>query len=273
VTVLNRALTWLFEAVMGPLDRLPPMAGLTLLSLATAVAVLLAFKWTADQRALVASKRAMQAALFEMRLFNDDLAALLRAQREVLRHTLTYLRLSLAPTLWLLVPLLALMLHMEFRFGYTGLTAGETALIKVHLANPSTGQGDASLEAAEGVTVETPAVVLPSEHEIVWRIRPRTAGSSQLRVHLGGTMLTKTVVVSDAVTRRSPVRPAGGFLNQLLYPSEVPLPGRSGLTAITIAYPERPFSVAGWNIGWSGVYLVLTFVFVLALRRPFGVAM
>lgn len=86
-------------------------------------------------------------------------------------------------------------------------------------------------------------------------------------------MLAKTVVVSDAVTRRSPVRPAGGFLNQLLYPSEVPLPEGSGLTAITIAYPERPFSVAGWDIGWAGVYVALTIVFMLALRRPFGVAM
>ena len=92
-------------------------------------------------------------------------------------------------------------------------------------------------------------------------------------MHLGAAVISKTVVVSDAVTRRSPVRPAGGFLNQLRYPSETPLPSGSGLTAITIAYPERPFSVAGWNIGWSGVYLALTLVFALALKGVFGVAM
>ena len=46
-----------------------------------------------------------------------------------------------------------------------------------------------------------------------------------------------------------------------------------GLTAITIAYPERTFVVAGWNIGWPGVYLALTLVFALVLKRPFGVAM
>jgi hypothetical protein len=273
VAVLNRALTWLFDAVMGPLDRLAPLAGLTLLSLATAVAVLVAFKWTADQRALVASKRAMQAALFEMRLFNDDLAALLRAQGEVLRHTLTYLRLSLAPTLWLLVPVAALMLHMEFRFGYTGLTAGEAALIKVRLADSASVRADALLEAPDAVKVETPAVLLPSEREIAWRIRPRATGSYDLLVHRGSTVLTKTVVVSDVVTRRSPVRPARGFVNQLLYPSETPLPDGSGLTAITIAYPERPFFVAGWDIGWSGVYLALTLVFALTLKGAFGVVM
>ena len=46
-----------------------------------------------------------------------------------------------------------------------------------------------------------------------------------------------------------------------------------GLTAITIAYPTRDVSIAGWNIGWSGVYLALTLAFALVLKRPFGVVM
>ena len=270
MTVLKRVLTRLFDLALWPLDRLSPMAGLAVLSLVTAVAVLLAFKWASDQPALVAAKRAMQAAIFEMRLFNDDLAALLRAQGEVFRHTLRYLRLSLAPTLWLIVPMLALLLHMEFHFGYAGLTTGEPALVKLRFDGAAL---PASLEAPEAVGVETPGIVLPSEREIVWRIRPHAAGAYDLRVRLGGTVLGKTLLVSDAVARRSPVRPDTDLLNQLLYPSEPPLPSDMNLSAITIAYPERGFAVAGWNIHWSGVYLALTLVFALVLRRPFGVVM
>jgi hypothetical protein len=276
VTVLNQALTRLFDLAMAPLDPLSPLAGLAVLSLCTAVAVLLAFKWTADQPALVACKRAMQAAIFEMRLFNDDLLAMLRAQGEVLRHTLRYLRLSLAPTLWLFVPMLALLLHMECHFGYTGLNTGEAALVKVRLAADAGRTATAlpvSLEAPDAVGVETPGVSLPSEREIVWRIRPRASGSYQLRVDVGGTLLSKTLLVSDAVARRSPVRPGTGLVNQLRYPSESPLPDDMGLASITIAYPQRDFLVAGWNIGWSGVYLALTLAFALVLKRPFGVAM
>jgi hypothetical protein len=281
---LNRALTRLFDAALGPLGGLSAMAGLAVLSLVTAIAVLLAFKWTADQRALVAAKRAMQAAVFEIRLFNDDLVALLRAQGEVLRHTGTYLRLSLAPTLWLIVPMLALMLHMEFHFGYTGLAIGEATLVKVQLAGAAGAPGDdtadaqrkpmvhATLEAPDGIRVETPAVFLPSEREVAWRIRPRAAGSYELRVHVGDTVLSKTLLVSDTVARRSPVRPDTGFLDQLFYPSEPPLPAGTGLSAITIGYPERAFTVAGVNIGWSGVYLALTLAFAVVLKRPFNVA-
>ena len=204
-----------------------PLAGLAVLSLGTAVAVLLAFKWTADQRALVASKRAMQAAIFEMRLFNDDLAGDASGARRGLATHARYLRLSLAPTLWLIVPMLALLLHMEFHFGYTGLTIGEAALVKVRFAEAAP---PASLEAPDAVGVETPGVLLPSEREIVWRIRPRASGSYELRVDVGGTVLSKTLLVSDAVARRSPVRPGTDLVNQLLYPSESPLPSGMGLS-------------------------------------------
>ena len=86
MTVVEPALTRLFDLPDAPFDRLAAAGRPGCLSLGTAVAVLLAFKWTADQRALVAAKRAMQAAIFEMRLFNDDLRAILRAELELLRH-------------------------------------------------------------------------------------------------------------------------------------------------------------------------------------------
>ena len=63
MTLVNLALTPLFDLLLGPLDRLPPLAGLTILALVTAIAVLLAFKWTADQQALVDFVRAGSADL------------------------------------------------------------------------------------------------------------------------------------------------------------------------------------------------------------------
>ena len=90
---------------------------------------------------------------------------------------------------------------------------------------------------------------------------------------MGGTVLSKTLLVSDAVARRSPVRPASGLVNQLRYPSEPPLPSTIGSHRDHDWLSRAAFSVAGWNIGWSGVYLALTLVFALLLKRPFGVTM
>jgi uncharacterized membrane protein (DUF106 family) len=261
-------LTRVSDAVLGPLHWLPPMAGLLVLSLVTSIGVLLAFKWTADQQSLLRSKRATQAAVFEMRLFNDDFVALFRAQSDVLRYTLSYLRASFAPTLWLLLPMLLLMIHMEYHFGYTGLAVGEPALVKIRFVD-----GNAlpvTLEAPKGISIETPAVLLPSEHEIAWRIKPSARGSYQLLMRFPKGVALKSLLVSDAVGRRSPLRPRTGFLNQLLHPSEPPV---TELASIEIDYPERAYTLAGWNIGWSGVYLALTLAFALALKGLVGVTM
>src|SRR4029079_17185827 len=172
VTLVNSALTAILDAVMAPLAWMPARAALVLVSLVTAVAVLLAFKWTADQPALAASKQAMQAAIFEMRLFNVDLVLLFRAQGEVVRHSLTYLRLSLAPTLWLIVPMAVLMLHMEFHFGYSGLATGEAALAKARLADAG-ASASATLAVPDGIQVETPGGVLAScpQHALAYQPR------------------------------------------------------------------------------------------------------
>jgi hypothetical protein len=147
---------------------------------------------------------------------------------------------------------------------------GDTVLLKATVSD--TGRS-MTLDAPPGIEVQTGAVSLPSAHEIVWRIRPRTTGSYELRVRAGSEVLTKTLVVSDAVARRSPVRPGPGLTGQIVNPSEAPLPGSAGVAAISVPYPERPFTVGGWDIGWSGVYLLLTLAFAFALKGLFGVTL
>ena len=53
--------------------------------------MLLVFKKTSNQAKLEAVKRQIHACLFEIRMFSDDLPAILRAQREILRHNLRYI--------------------------------------------------------------------------------------------------------------------------------------------------------------------------------------
>lgn len=285
---VNAVLTRFFDLVLGPFGALSPMTGLAVLSLVTAVAVLYAFKWTANQAALVRSKRGMQAAVFEMRLFNDDLVALFRAQGQVLRHTLGYLRASFAPTSWLIVPMALLMIHMEFHFGYTGLRVGDSALLTVKLtehapvlgdsrawSRPMDGGRPVSLEAPEGVRVETPAVLLPSAREVSWRLRPTAEGSYQVLIHFPKATVPTTVVASDKVGRRVPLRPGARWLDQFLNPGEPPVAADAtlGIDAIELAYPEREVTIAGWDVGWAGVYLGLTLLFAFALKGPLGVEM
>lgn len=286
MAALNRSLVSAADVLLAPLAYLPPLAGLALVSFVTAAAMLLVIKRTSNQRRLAQVKRAIEARIFELRLFADDVPAILRTEREMVRHSLTYLRLSLVPALWLVVPLTLVIVQLDSFFGYTGLAAGTPSLLTASFGGGARGSaaedhGSAAgtppvavgLEAPSSIRVDTPAVWFPGAREAVWSITPLAPGAHVVRVRLGNEAFEKTAEVSGAVGRRSPVRLAGGLLDQLVNPSEATLPARHGLTAIAVAYPERAIRVLGWDAGWLTVYLVLTFAFMLLLKRPLGVVL
>ena len=77
--------------------------------------------------------------------------------------------------------------------------------------------------------------------------------------------------VAGGVVRRSPVRLNSSLLDQVLYPSEPPLPDDGAVSAMTVAYRERDIPVLGWDLNWMVVYFGLSLLFAVALKKPFGV--
>src|SRR5262245_56747889 len=137
--------------------------------------MLLVVRRTSNQRALDQVKRRIHAALFEIRLFNDDLGAIFRAQADMLRHNLTYLRLSLAPMLWMIAPFVLVIAQLQFQYGYDGLEPGRSVLLTAHLRSAGeTGADAATLEAPPGMRADTGGLWFPAAQDIIWRVTPDT---------------------------------------------------------------------------------------------------
>lgn len=273
----NRALGAFFDLLLAPFRRFQPIVGLTVISIVVSVLMLWGFKATSDQKALAEVKGRIHAGVFEIRLFKDDFRAILRAQIGILRHTLTYFRLSMVPMLWMLVPIVVVVIQLQFQYGYRGLQPGESALVRVELTDDgaervaATDGADLSLDAPAGVRVETTQLWIPSLGEANWRIAAESPGLYDLVLHVGGTRLTKSVRVSDAVDLRSPVRPSHGLLEQLVYPAEAPIPRGSPVARIELAYPDGEVGLLGWDMHWLIAFFILTMVFAFVLQRPMGV--
>ena len=273
---VNSLMRALFDALLSPFRDMNPLVGLTLVSLVVAIGMLLIFKHTSNQVALDKVKRKIHASLFEIRLFNDDLVAIMRAQFDILRHNLTYIRLSLWPLVWMMVPLVLVIAQLQFQYAYEGLRAGEPVLLTVQLKGEGAGALDApkpaaSLDPGSGVKVETPSVWIPGERQLVWRLSADRAGDHEITIRVDGSSESKTVRVRDDVVRRSPLRVGSSLLDQIIYPAEPPLPAASPIASIELAYPDRSIDVLGVGVHWMIVFFVLSLVFAFALRKPFGV--
>jgi hypothetical protein len=278
---INAALTWLFDAAFVLLGALPPLAGLLLVSLVTSAVMLLVVARTSNQPRMAATKRAMHAGLFEIRLFNDDLVAILRALGEVLTQNGRYLLLSLVPLLWMIAPLVLVIAQLQAFYGYAGLEVGQPVLVKAErregAGSAATGRGDRgagpALDAPPEIRVETAAVQLVGSNEVLWRIVPTAPGAFTLTVREGARTATKTVLVSDAVARRSPLRVAPGLVDQLLYPSEPLLDDESPVTSIIVAYPEPGIDVLGVGVHWMILFFVVSMAGAFVLAKRFGVTL
>lgn len=275
MSFLNAILRRLFDAALSPFSELHPLVGIALISLVFGVVMLLVFKATSNQEKLAAVKRKIHAGLFEIRLFNDDLRAILRAQGDIVRHNLTYLRLSAVPLLWMIVPLVLMVAQLQFHYGYQGLAPGQQALLKVELKEdaPVDVRPAFSLAAPAGLKVEAGPVWAPALRELSWRISGVEEGDYELTLSGGGEDLTKSVRVSGAVVRRSPSRLEPGFFNQLLYPAEDPLPASTPIRAITLTYPAGNAGFEGWEseLTWMLFFVLLSVIFAFALRKPLKV--
>ena len=273
---LNSALTVLVDFVLGPLLGLPAAISLLIVALATAAAMLPVVARTSDQKRLVQTKRGIHAALFEIRLFNDDLRAVLRALGDALRHNAMYLRLSLVPLAWMALPLTLLVAQLHAVYGYSGLEVGVPAIIKVELRPGAASGGvvtDAVLEVPQGLRLETGAVHLATLNEVLWRIVPTAEGDYTITVRIGESATTKNLRVWNGPARRSPRRVSPGLLDQLLYPSEAPLPAAGRIAAISVAYPEPGLNLLGWRVHWMIAYAALFVVAAVILARRFGITL
>jgi choline-sulfatase len=113
--------------------------------------------------------------VIELRLFLDEPALILRAQRDLLRENARLLRQIALPVLLAGSLFAGLAWKLDGVYGRAPLPAGKAAVVTAH-----SGAADLQIDAPEGVTVETPGVRVPAANEVSWRIRPVRAFSSPL---------------------------------------------------------------------------------------------
>lgn len=276
--LINDLLRPLFDLLQAPLAGMSAFVGVLVWSIPVGIFALWVFGKTSNQKRITEVKRRIFAGLFEIRLFNDDLRAIMRAQWEILGHVLHYQALALKPMIFILPPLVLVMVQLHQFYGFRGLQPGDLALMTVQL-DPTTATGasrpDINLDLPDGLRVVTGPVWVPSLAQISWELGIDAEGDYDLEIAVDGEKAGKTLRATSRLVRLSPERPPRTFMDQLEWPSEQPLEGGSVIRSIVLGYPEGAIGFLGWEFEWAFawmvVFFVLTMVIAFVLRKPMGV--
>jgi hypothetical protein len=258
-------LTRLFDLLLSPLRSLDPFYGVLLLAGLTSILMLLVFRAASNQKAIKKAKDQIQAHLLAVRLYQDQLSVVLRANLRILRGTLSYLRLSLKPLAVLFLPLLVLLVQFEMRFGRLPLEPRESFLLSARLAGPAFLE-EVSLELPAGLELAAPPLRIPSENEMDWKLRAESYGEYDVRVVVAGQGFTKRVTVGEGVVRLSTTRLRSQFFGLLLHPGEPPFPANSPVEEVRVSYPPRAINFIFFQGHWLVPFFVLTLLFGFLLK-------
>lgn len=269
---INKAMTALFAVAIGVLQPLGPLAGMAIISLVVGVIMLWIFARVSNQDAIRVLKDHIRGNLIAVRIYQDNIALLLRLQVKIVGLTFRYMGHSLLPMIVMMGPVLLILFQLNLWFAKSPLEVGQSALLKVSLraeAGPDDLKG-LIFEAPEGIISEIPPVRISARNEVVWRIRADAPGEYRLAFTHGDETVEKTLDVGGDWRSVSSLKTGRGIWEALLYPGESPLRGGI-IEAIEINYPDATIPVFGFGINWLVMFFVLSIAFGFALKGPLGV--
>jgi hypothetical protein len=261
--VLNDAANTL-GVVLAPIGRLPGWLSATLIGVLTGIGMLVAFKYTSNQKALKRVRRGIRADLLAVRLFPDNLWGGLKAQGRVLLGAVKLLLLAVVPVLAMTVPMVLLLAQMGLWFQAGPVPVGRETVVTVALADSLKDPREVQLLPSEAVEDLSGPVWVASKREMCWEVRARQPGYHRLQLRVGGQTVEKELAVGEGMMRVSPKRPGRVWSDLVRNPAEPPFAADAAVRSVEVEYPPRSSWTSGtdrWVIYWLGVSLVAGFCF------------
>jgi uncharacterized membrane protein (DUF106 family) len=247
-----------------------PLAIVVVLSLVIGLAMVVLFGYTSDQKAIKIAKDQLKAHLLAVRLFRDQLPVVMGSYGKILRGTGRYLKLAFKPLLYVIIPITLLIVQLDRYLGQTPIPTNAPFLLTVSTTGADVLDG-VSLELPPEIAVTAPAVRIPEENEIVWRLAAAADGEYEARITAGGQSVVKTVRVCSELARVSSVRLRGRFWERIFTSGEAALPPNGPIESISINYPERNIGIAGYEMNWIWLFFILSMVAGFLFKELLGI--
>lgn len=237
-----------------------PLLVVVVLSVVIGFLMVVVFRYTSDQKAIRGAKDRLKAHLLAVRLFQDQIQVVLISYWRIMRSTGTYLRLAFVPLLYVSIALIFLIVQADRYLGHTPFQVGQAFLVEAQLAD-STVLDQTSLRLPAGMSLTAPAVHVPANNEIIWRVAAEHWGNHDLEIEAGNQTFSKSLEVGGGIERISPKRLRDRWWERVFVSGESALPANSPVQSIAINYPERTINFAWLEWNWIWLFFVLSLIF------------
>ena len=267
--IINRIFDTVFDVIFAPFVEIDTIWGMLAVSFFFFFLMLLIFKATSNQSGIKKAKNRVKAHFLAIRLYRDDIGLMFETMRNILASNGQYLKTSMRPMLFLIVPVALVLIHVGARYEYRPLEVGESTVVTAQLDKSVSEESLRAIDLIlpEGLIVETDPVRVVQLREISWRIKAVKEGTYQIGFRGGDNrVITKQIVVKNALASLSPQVAKSNLAVTLLNPSEASLPDDSHFASIFVQYPVRTFELLGFASHWLVAFFLFSLLFAFSLK-------
>ncbi len=150
------------------------------------------------------------------------------------------------------------------------LQPAQTFLVAARVEDPA-ALNQASLQLPPELSSSAPAVHVPKEKEVVWRVVAGRTGNYEIQITAAGQTLSKQVVVAPGLARVSPLRLKDNFWERIFTSGEPALADNSPVQSIAINYSAREISFAWTKWNWIVLFFVVSLIAGFIFKTALGI--
>lgn len=248
-------MTWydFLNPVFGPLLQLGPFWAISILSLVITLVMTVIYKFVTDQKLMKSLKDEQKEYQKEIKSLKDSPKEMMKVQKEMMKKNMEYMKHSLKPTLITMIPILLIFGWMAANLAFEPIYPNETYSITALFDEKANGQVTLIPDNATKVISDPTQTI---KEKVIWKLKSSSLGNHVIGVRYNNQTYNKKVLIST----------------DLKTEEEIATFDHSDLKQIKIDYKDlKPlgpnFSIFGWHPGWLGIYIVLSIVLSMILRK------
>lgn len=260
-------LSAVFDLLLKPLQPLPDIWSLAVVSVVAGVGFLKLFGVVSNQRSIRRVKDKIKANLFAVVIYRNNFIVSFGSILKMFGYNLLYLRYMLVPLVVLGVLFVLIYGQLDVRYGRQPVAVDEPFVVKL-TSRPDADVYSFNVSLDVGLQNHSPALRIEQKNEIDWELIAAQAGTHKITVTYGNDQLMRIPISTGDI---QPAKIASlyttSWWERILYGgSKIPV-DITRIEAVWVEYPERKLFFFGVRLHWVWIFLILSVAGGLAFKR------
>jgi len=254
--------------VFQPLLSISSFLAILVLALVISLLITLVYKYMTNQEEMKRLKDQQKDFQKRMKGLRSEPQEMMKVQKEAMKVNMEYMKHSFKPTLITMLPIILIFGWMNAHLAFEPINPADVYSVSAIFDEKLSGEAELVLDEGTEFAVDQSTGKISSSKQTIsedtrWYLKS-TMGEHFLIVKFNDIEETKKVLITDEASYEEPLSTYDSAIEKIRINYNKLKPLNDLLSS---KGKKANFSIFGWQPGWLGIYIVLSIIFSVGLRK------